>query len=578
MPGSPDTRPAPELPEERRLALVIATQSYEDLSLRRLRSPGRDAEDLRGLLADPEIGGFAVTSVIDGTSQAVRIAVGDFLADRQPSDLVLVYLSCHGLVDLRRRLYFAARDTTKERLAATGVEAQWLLDQLEDCRARRQVLVLDCCFSGAFAVGSKGDQELGLGERFLGQGRGRVVLTASRGSEYSFEGELVAGQEVPGSVFTHALVDGIRSGNADLDRDGYISVDDAYGYAFDLVQSSGAQQTPQRWLYGAEGTILLARNPAGVTITPAELPQGITSALDSSYLSVRLGAVDALAEWLADEDPARALAARQALTEVVDNDRPEVAARAREHLATQAGRIRASSRSDTSSQWVGLPAEESTVVAGGGLWRRAWLPSSRRGWMITATVVVMVAALAGVLRGVWRSGENGGGLAGGARQGTYQASGPWRFEIHDRISGNDNGCNVDLGLDGSDRTWQWNDLYGVNAFQIPEEGTFRWSVNDSGCEIVTRATPGSATLPATFPAYQGDSDAFEVSGQFTVEVRQWERADSCELTLRDPSETRPSTSVDIQTARTDQPTVVLDPAGLSLVYLQDLSCEVRVTK
>jgi hypothetical protein len=171
------------------------------------------------------------------------------------------------LVDVRRRLYFAAIDTLKNRLSATGIEAHWLLDQLEECRARRQVVVLDCCFSGAFARGLKGVTDLDPGERFLGQGRGRVVLTASRGTEYSFEGSPIPGSAVPGSVFTNALVAGIRTGAADRDHDGYISVDDAYTYAFDEMRVSGAEQTPQRWLYGAEGSILLARNPAA-SVTP----------------------------------------------------------------------------------------------------------------------------------------------------------------------------------------------------------------------------------------------------------------------------------------------------------------------
>ena len=347
MPGLPDTQPAPDLPDERRLALVVATETYEDASLRRLRAPGHDAEDLGAVLADPGVGGFSVTSVIDGTAQEVRIAVGDFLADRRPDDLVLVYLSCHGLVDLRRRLYFAARDTTKERLSATGVEAKWLLDQLEDCRAKRQVLILDCCFSGAFALGAKGDEDLGIGQRFSGQGRGRAVLTASRDSEYSFEGEPTPGQEVPGSIFTSALVDGIRSGAADLDQDGYVSVDDAYGYAFDAVRASRAEQTPQRWFYGAEGSILLARNPAGVTIIPARVPDGILSSLDSSYPSVRIGAVEAIAEWLHDDDPARVLAARQTLVGVAEHDRPEVAVRAQGLLdAVKGGRPAAAGSGD----------------------------------------------------------------------------------------------------------------------------------------------------------------------------------------------------------------------------------------
>ena len=62
--------------------------------------------------------------------------------------------------------------------------------------------------------------------------------------------------------------DGIRTGAADADDDGYISVDDAYTYAFDEMRAAGAQQTPQRWLYGAEGDIVLAKNPSAVGTTP----------------------------------------------------------------------------------------------------------------------------------------------------------------------------------------------------------------------------------------------------------------------------------------------------------------------
>ena len=189
MPGSPGTSPAADPPPGDRLALVVATGSYSDPGLRRLRAPAQDAADLAQVLADPGIGSFTVTTVIDQPAQQIRLAVEDFLVDRGTGDLLLVYLSCHGQLDDRRRLYLAATDTRLDRLGATGVEAAWVLDQLEHCRARRQVLILDCCFSGAFAHGAKGEADLGLRDRLLGQGRGRVVLTASTATEYSFEGE-----------------------------------------------------------------------------------------------------------------------------------------------------------------------------------------------------------------------------------------------------------------------------------------------------------------------------------------------------------------------------------------------------
>jgi len=326
--------PLADPPPGARLALVVATGTYADPGLRLLRAPARDAADLAQVLADPGIGGFAVTTVIDQPAQQIRLAVEDFLDGQGTGDLLLVYLSCHGLLDARRRLYFAATDTRKDRLGATGVEAAWVLDQLEHCRARRQVLILDSCFSGAFARSAKGEADLGLQDRFLGQGRGRVVLTASTATEYSFEGDPTDAATPAGSVFTAALVQGLRTGAADTDRDGHVSVDDAYAYVFDQVQAAGAAQTPQRWLYGAEGKILLARSPAGPAIIPAPLPESLRAGLDSPHPGIRIGAVTELGEWLASDDLTRAATARQHLQEVADTDIPRVAHTARTLLDT----------------------------------------------------------------------------------------------------------------------------------------------------------------------------------------------------------------------------------------------------
>jgi uncharacterized caspase-like protein len=111
MPGLTSTLPAPELPAGPRAALVIATHTYDDPELSQLRAPSRDATDLANTLADQQIGGFAVTSVINEAEPQVRRAIGVFLANRNVEDLVLVYLSCHGVLDRRGRLYFAATDT-----------------------------------------------------------------------------------------------------------------------------------------------------------------------------------------------------------------------------------------------------------------------------------------------------------------------------------------------------------------------------------------------------------------------------------------------------------------------------------
>src|SRR5262249_44127911 len=150
-----------------------------------------------------DLGAFEVETALDAPAEGLRRQIAGFCGQASPADLVLVYLSCHGVLDDRGRLYYAASDTDRALLAATALPAAWLNEQLEDCPGRRQILVLDCCHSGAFAKGAKGESELALGERF--EGRGRVVLTGSRGTEYSFEHDEVVG-ESSSSVFTGALI------------------------------------------------------------------------------------------------------------------------------------------------------------------------------------------------------------------------------------------------------------------------------------------------------------------------------------------------------------------------------------
>lgn len=62
MPGSPGTRPSPNLPTGPRAALIIATTSL-DPELLELRAPAHDADELADVLGDPHIGGFTITRV-----------------------------------------------------------------------------------------------------------------------------------------------------------------------------------------------------------------------------------------------------------------------------------------------------------------------------------------------------------------------------------------------------------------------------------------------------------------------------------------------------------------------------------
>ena len=49
-----------------------------------------------------------------------------------------------------RELYLAATDTDLDLLSATGISSSWLNERINRTRSRRTVVLLDCCFSGAF--------------------------------------------------------------------------------------------------------------------------------------------------------------------------------------------------------------------------------------------------------------------------------------------------------------------------------------------------------------------------------------------------------------------------------------------
>jgi hypothetical protein len=346
--GTPLLVAAPDLPPGQRSALIIATASYADARLRQLRSPVRDAEVLAAVLADPEIGNFTVSQLIDQPEWRIRREIAGFLHGRDPEETVLIYVSCHGIQDERGKLYFAATDTDLELHYATAIRASDLLVELDDCLASKQILILDCCFSEhedrrrpsdgdagsqSFADASAGPRgEAELEQQLRGHRQAREVLTASRSFEYSFDGEPL-GDEITGSVFTTGLVEGLRSGAADHDQDGHITVADAYEYAFRYVRAEGTPQSPQRWLSGGEGSgIVLARSPAGRVVAPASLPVDLLHNLESSFPEVRIGAVRAIAAWLDDPDPARRLAAARELERVVTDDIPRVAREARAYL------------------------------------------------------------------------------------------------------------------------------------------------------------------------------------------------------------------------------------------------------
>ncbi|WP_393916419.1 caspase, EACC1-associated type [Halostreptopolyspora alba] len=249
-----------------RRALIIAQDTYENPGLTQLRSPAQDTIALAEVLGDPDVGGFDVTVVHNDPSPVVAGRVEEFFAEGRREDALLLHFSCHGLKNLSGELFFAARDTAPRLLRSTAVSAYFVRKCMGTCRARNTVLLLDCCFGGAFleGMGLRSGSDAHVLDTFsghaMGSGRGWAVVTASNAIEYAFEGERLA-EDAPHtpSVFTSALVTGLSTGEADLDEDGRISLDELYDYLYDRIRSENPHQTPSCSVH-VQGDVYLARS------------------------------------------------------------------------------------------------------------------------------------------------------------------------------------------------------------------------------------------------------------------------------------------------------------------------------
>jgi outer membrane protein assembly factor BamD (BamD/ComL family) len=247
----------------RRLALIIGNSVYRDNTLARLLKPDADVGNLAEIMLDAEVGGFDDVNVLVNMSFAtVRREVASFFSKKQREDLLVLYFSGHGILDDAGRLYLAVKDTERNLLRGTAIPAAFITDEMNNSRSRRQILILDCCHSGAFARGMKGGPgtTIGTGTVFEGTGFGRVVLTATDAIQYAWEGDQVIG-DAENSVFTHYLIKGLQTGEADVNGDGEITVDELYDYMYAEIVKQTPKQTPSKWSYRGQGNIVVANNP-----------------------------------------------------------------------------------------------------------------------------------------------------------------------------------------------------------------------------------------------------------------------------------------------------------------------------
>ncbi len=245
-----------------KFALLIGVSKYElEPNLNPLPAAVRDVEAMQKVLLHPEIGGFTETIVLKNPQrQDMEEAIENLFAHREKDDLLVLFFSGHGIRDDTGRLFLATSSTRKtprgDLIRSSAVAASVVHESMSRSRSKRQVVILDSCFSGAFAKGllAKDNGTVNIREQLGGEGH--AVLTSSSSTQYSFEQE---GSDL--SIYTQYLIEGITTGAADLDEDGFVSIGELHEYASGKV--SEIQPTMKPEIHpGKEGyTIRLAKVP-----------------------------------------------------------------------------------------------------------------------------------------------------------------------------------------------------------------------------------------------------------------------------------------------------------------------------
>lgn len=282
------------------------------------------------MLESQTIGNFHVERLINKSSHEIKIKIEGFFAERKLEDLLLLYFSGHGIKDEDGQLYFVTPDTKQKLLNSTAIDANFVKNIMQKSRSRKQVLLLDCCYSGAFAgaLSKGGDTTIGINER-LG-GKGRVVITASDAVQLAYENE--QGDEKGGtpSIFTGILADGLKTGAADMDRDGHVTIDELYDYVFEQVTQKTPHQKPEKSAFGVQGEIVIAKNPNPIEIP---LPSEILDAINSPLAGVKEAGIDELINWQHSGNKGKVIAARTALERLTINDSRRVSTKAQKVLS-----------------------------------------------------------------------------------------------------------------------------------------------------------------------------------------------------------------------------------------------------
>lgn len=244
--AQPQTRGIAETANEpaqgRKYAVIVGIDAYQDEGIGDLNCAAQDATAIhRALTEAPDGFNPAHTMLLTDamppdrrpTRNNVLKYLNAYISLAGPQDTVLVYFAGHGTTE-NGRLHLLPADASVSLLADTAIPYARLLEMLEGSAARRKVLLLDACHSGAGR--SLNRMTNATVEQLQQASEGMVVLASCGPEEVSYE--------MPDSdhgAFTHFLLEGLE-GNADVNTDGLVGAKELSTYTWERTRLWAAQQ------------------------------------------------------------------------------------------------------------------------------------------------------------------------------------------------------------------------------------------------------------------------------------------------------------------------------------------------
>ncbi len=237
----------------------IGVSDYND-STYKLNYAAKDVHDMATMLSKSKFySSVSIDTLINKKATLENIlAVKKHLLESTPDDVVILYVSGHGLLDDSLDFFYATCDIDFSQPSVRGISFDALEEILDSIPARQKLMLMDACHSGevdkdmfalmngqnSLAMGTKGVVKLQSAERGVlkistqknenafrkyqligdmfvnfSSGTGATVISASSGYGFALESP-----EWNNGVFTYCFINALQNEKADADKNGEVSI------------------------------------------------------------------------------------------------------------------------------------------------------------------------------------------------------------------------------------------------------------------------------------------------------------------------------------------------------------------